>query len=198
MKALLLIDIQNDFVEGGSLAVPGGNEIINLVNDLQTQYQLIIATQDWHPHNHASFATNHLGHKAGEVIELEGLDQVLWPVHCVQASEGAAFAPSLNMENVERIFYKGTDPHIDSYSGFFDNGHRKDTGLGSYLKEEGVHAVDIVGLATDYCVKFSALDAVQLGFDTTVIATACRGVNLQIGDVAAAYETMRSQGVKIG
>ena len=197
MKALLLIDIQNDFVEGGSLAVPGGNKIISLVNELQAQYQLVVATQDWHPHNHASFAANHQSHKVGEVIELDGLAQVLWPVHCVQGSEGAEFAPSLKMNSVDRIFHKGTDSQIDSYSGFFDNGHRKDTGLGSYLKEQGVHAVDIVGLATDYCVKFSALDAVQLGFDTTVIAAACRGVNLQAGDVETAYETMRSQGVKI-
>ncbi|MFK7926057.1 MAG: bifunctional nicotinamidase/pyrazinamidase [Bacteroidia bacterium] len=197
MKALLLIDIQNDFVEGGSLAVPGAKEIISLVNDLQAQYQLVVATQDWHPRNHSSFAANHQGHNVGEIIELDGLAQVLWPVHCVQGSEGAEFVPSLEMSNVGQIFHKGTDPQIDSYSGFFDNGHRKDTGLGAYLKEHGVHAVDIVGLATDYCVKFSALDAVQLGLETTVIAAACRGVNLQAGDVEAAYETMRSQGIRI-
>ncbi|MEL7530090.1 MAG: bifunctional nicotinamidase/pyrazinamidase [Bacteroidota bacterium] len=197
MKALLIIDIQNDFVEGGSLAVAGGKEIVALVNELQKDYELVVATQDWHPKDHGSFAANHEGQEPGAVIDLHGLSQVLWPVHCVQGSFGAEFVSELDMSQVEKIFHKGTDSQIDSYSGFFDNGHRKDTGLGQYLKEKGVHAVDIVGLATDYCVKFSALDAAQLGFETTVISAASRGVNLQAGDVEAAYEMMRAQGINI-
>ncbi|MEL6652376.1 MAG: bifunctional nicotinamidase/pyrazinamidase [Bacteroidota bacterium] len=197
MKALLLIDIQNDFVEGGSLAVPGGKGIIPLVNRLQDNYQLIVATQDWHPQDHGSFAANHEQKQIGEVIDLHGLSQVLWPIHCVQDSSGAEFVPELDTSRIDRIFYKGTDPEIDSYSGFFDNGKRKDTGLGDYLRSKGVSKVDIVGLATDYCVKFSALDAHSLGFETTVIADATRGVNLQAGDVDAAYEAMRQAGVYV-
>ncbi len=197
MKALLIIDIQNDFVEGGSLAVPGGKEIIPLVNELQKDYELVVATQDWHPLDHGSFAANHENRWQGDIIDLHGLQQVLWPVHCVQGSFGAQFVANLDMSKVDKVFHKGTDSQIDSYSGFFDNGHRKDTGLGQYLKDKGVQAVDIVGLATDYCVKFSALDAVKLGFETTVIRDASRGVNLRPGDVEAAYEMMQSKGIII-
>ncbi|MEM6346477.1 MAG: bifunctional nicotinamidase/pyrazinamidase [Bacteroidota bacterium] len=197
MKALLIIDIQNDFVEGGSLAVPGGKAIIPLVNELQKDYSLVVATQDWHPLDHGSFAANHENQSQGDIIDLHGLQQVLWPIHCVQGTFGAQFVSSLDLTKVDKVFHKGTDYQIDSYSGFFDNGHRKDTGLGQYLKEKGVRAVDIVGLATDYCVKFSALDAVKLGFETTVIRDASRGVNLRAGDVEAAYEMMQSKGIII-
>lgn len=197
MRCLLLIDIQNDFVPGGALAVGEGDRIVPVVNQLQAKFELIVATQDWHPANHGSFAANHAGKRVGELIELEGLSQILWPVHCVQQSPGAEFVQELDMSRVAKVFHKGTDPQIDSYSGFFDNGHRKATGLGDYLKAQGVRALFIVGLATDYCVKFSALDAVALGFETYVVVDACRGVNLQAQDVAQALAEMAQKGVKL-
>ncbi|MCB0847700.1 MAG: bifunctional nicotinamidase/pyrazinamidase, partial [Bacteroidetes bacterium] len=174
-KALIIVDIQNDFLPGGALAVNEGDQIIPLVNSIQNQFDLIVATQDWHPANHGSFAANHQEKTPGEVIDLYGLTQVLWPVHCVQNSPGAEFASDLDMKEVAKIFHKGTDPNIDSYSGFFDNGRKKKTGLGDFLQSEGVTHVYVVGLATDYCVKYTALDAASLGFQTTVIKDACRG-----------------------
>lgn len=197
MKALLLIDIQNDFIPGGALAVRGGDEIIPVVNRLQKHFPLIVATQDWHPINHGSFAANHIEKKEGEVIDLHGLAQILWPIHCVQNTKGAEFVDALDMSQVDTIFYKGTDPEIDSYSGFFDNGRRKATGLGDYLTQKGVKDVYIVGLATDYCVKFSALDAHSLGFTTYIIEDACRGVNLQDGDVKKAVAELEEKGIYV-
>lgn len=197
MKALLLIDIQNDFIPGGALAVKGGDEIIPIVNRLQKYFPLIVATQDWHPINHGSFAANHIGKKEGEIIDLHGLAQILWPIHCVQNTKGAEFVDALDMSQVDTIFYKGTDPEIDSYSGFFDNGRRKATGLGDYLTQKGVKDVYIVGLATDYCVKFSALDAHSLGFTTYIIEDACRGVNLQDGDVKKAVAELEEKGIYV-
>lgn len=195
MKTLLLIDIQNDFVPGGALAVADGDKIIPIVNALQTHFTHIVATQDWHPRAHKSFAANHTGEDIGNVIELNGLIQILWPIHCVQNAQGAAFVANLDMSKVAKIFTKGTDIEIDSYSGFFDNGRRKATGLGDYLKEVGTTEVYIAGLATDYCVKYSALDAISLGFKTYLIEDACRGVNLQIHDVEQAITQMRDAGV---
>jgi len=192
-----LVDIQNDFVPGGALAVKEGGQIVPIVNRLQSHFDLVVATQDWHPANHGSFAANHPSKKPGHVIELDGLPQILWPVHCVQNTVGAAFVPALEMKQVAQVFQKGTDPRIDSYSSFFDNGHRKSTGLGDFLKARRVKDVFIAGLTTDYCVKFSALDAIQLGFKTHVIEEACRGVNLHEGDVANAIEEMRQAGVEI-
>jgi nicotinamidase/pyrazinamidase len=197
MNALILVDIQNDFIPGGALAVPGGDTIIPAVNRLQPHFDLVIATQDWHPANHGSFAANHPGAAPGQKIQLDGLDQILWPVHCVQDTSGAAFAPGLDQTAWEKVFVKGTDPSIDSYSGFFDNGHRKATGLGDYLRERGVTDVTVAGLATDYCVKFTALDAAALGFRTTLVEDACRGVNLSPTDVANAIEAMRNAGIRI-
>ena len=168
-----------------------------IVNRLQSHFDLVVATQDWHPANHGSFAANHPSKKPGHVIELDGLPQILWPVHCVQNTVGAAFVPALEMKQVAQVFQKGTDPRIDSYSSFFDNGHRKSTGLGDFLKARRVKDVFIAGLTTDYCVKFSALDAIQLGFKTHVIEEACRGVNLHEGDIANAIEEMRQAGVEI-
>jgi nicotinamidase/pyrazinamidase len=195
MRALILVDIQNDFVPGGALAVPGGDEIVPLANRLQSHFRVVVATQDWHPAAHGSFAANHAGRKPGDVVELAGLEQILWPVHCVQNTPGAAFVAELDISRVAQVFQKGTDPDIDSYSGFFDNGRRRATGLGDYLKQHNVRQVYVLGLATDYCVKFTALDARQLGFETFLILDACRGVELKPGDVAAAVNEMRDAGV---
>ncbi len=197
MNALILADIQNDFVPGGALAVQDGDAVVPVVNRLLPRFDLIVATQDWHPRNHVSFAVNHAGKQPGDVIELNGLSQILWPVHCVQHTSGAALVPGLNTRPVAEIFRKGTDPGIDSYSGFFDNGHRKSTGLGEFLKVRKVAEVYVVGLTTDYCVKFTALDAVLLGFKTHLIEDACRGVNLKPDDVANAIERMKKAGVVV-
>lgn len=197
MHVLIVVDIQNDFVPGGALAVPEGDKIVPLINELQPNFELVVATQDWHPANHGSFAANHPGKKPGDIIDLNGLSQILWPTHCVQETFGAAFVASLNTSRIRRVFRKGTDPGIDSYSGIFDNGHRKATGLGDFLKASNASVVFIAGLATDYCVKFTALDAIALGLKMNVIEDACRGVNLQPNDSARAIEEMRSVGVNI-
>ena len=197
MRALLLVDIQNDFLPGGALGVPDGDQVVPVANRLQGEFNLAVASQDWHPADHGSFAANHPGKQPGEVIELNGLQQILWPVHCVENTPGAAFAPGLDTRRVARIFHKGTDPDIDSYSALFDNGHRKATGLGDYLKTQGVTDLFMAGLATDYCVKYTSLDAVKLGFRVHVIEEGCRGVNLKPGDVAAAMAEMQKAGVEI-
>ena len=197
MNALIVIDVQNDFVPGGALAVPEGDQVVPICNAIQPALDLVVATQDWHPPNHGSFAANHPGTRIGEVVDLNGLPQILWPVHCVQNTSGATFVPGLDTRRVARVFQKGTDPAIDSYSGFFDNGHRKSTGLGDYLKSSGVSDVYVAGLATDYCVKFTALDARQLGFRVYLVEDACRGVNLKPGDVNVAIEEMKRAGVSI-
>jgi len=177
MKALLLIDIQNDFIPGGALAVPEGDQIIPVVNQLQSQFDLVVATQDWHPEHHKSFASSHPGRNTFEKIDLDGLEQVLWADHCQQGSLGAQFAPDLNLQKVEAIFRKGTDEDIDSYSGFYDNGHRKNTGLTAYLRGRNISKVYLAGLAGDYCVYFSAKDALQEGFTTFLIDDAIRAIN---------------------
>lgn len=197
MRALILVDIQNDFCPGGALAVPHGDEVVDVANRIQDAFDFIVATQDWHPADHGSFAANHPGKQPGDVIDLDGLKQILWPVHCVQESHGAAFHPRLNLERVMQVFRKGQDPRIDSYSGFFDNGHRKATGLNTWLQSKGVHSVYVCGLATDYCVKFTALDALGLDYQVALIADACRGVNLKEGDAERAIEEMKDMGVTI-
>ena len=197
MKALLFVDIQSDFLPGGALAVPEGDKVIPVANRLQTHFDLVLATQDWHPAEHGSFAANHPGKQPGDIIDLNGLRQILWPVHCVQNTPGAAFAPGLDTSRFTQVFQKGTDPGIDSYGAFFDNGHRKATGLGDFLKARKVTDVFIAGLATDYCVKFTALDAVALGFRTHLLADACRGVNLNPDDVARAIAEMKTAGVQV-
>ncbi|HEV7925956.1 MAG TPA: bifunctional nicotinamidase/pyrazinamidase [Verrucomicrobiae bacterium] len=195
MKALILVDVQNDFLPGGALPVPDGDAVIPVANRLQGAFPLVVATQDWHPANHGSFAANHPGKKVFEKIDLNGLPQTLWPVHCVQGTSGAELAPGLDRACIARIFPKGTDAGIDSYSGLFDNGHRKSTGLGEWLKARGVTDVFVCGLATDYCVKYTALDALQLGFKTHFIEDASQGVNLQPGDVRNAIAEMNRAGV---
>ena len=192
MKALIIVDIQNDFVAGGSLEVPFGEQIIPLVNKLSTQFDLVVATQDWHPPEHKSFASNHDEKKPFEKIILGGLDQVLWPDHCVQGSSGAAFHHELDMNRVEAIFRKGMDPDIDSYSGFYDNGHKKSTGLEGYLKSRGVGEVFVCGLAGDYCVSFTAMDALKAGFQTYLIEDATRSINKN--DFERAKQDIRNSG----
>ena len=197
MNALVLVDLQNDFLPGGPLPVPQGDAVVPLANSLQGAFKLVVATQDWHPPNHGSFAANHPGRKPGDVIRLKKLPQTLWPVHCVQRTRGAQLAHGLMLNRVNKIFRLGTDPDIDSYSGFFDNGHLQTTGLHEYLKDKGAAAVYVLGLATDYCVKYTALDAVALGFKTFLIEDACRGANLQPDDVPRAFEEMKHAGVTI-
>ncbi|MBC5994494.1 bifunctional nicotinamidase/pyrazinamidase [Pontibacter cellulosilyticus] len=179
MKALLLIDIQNDFIPGGALAVPEGDQIIPLVNQLQQQFDLIVATQDWHPAHHKSFASNHENKQPFDVTELHGMEQVLWPDHCIQGTTGAAFAPQLDMHKVEAIFRKGMNPEIDSYSGFYDNGRLKSTSLTDYLRGKQVQEVYLAGLAADYCVYFSAKDALHEGFKVCFIEDATRPISAE-------------------
>ena len=195
-RALILVDLQYDFMPGGALGVAQGDQLVPLANRMQGFFDLVLATQDWHPPDHSSFARNHPGHEIGQVIDTDGISQVLWPVHCVQNTGGAALVSTLVTSEIRRIFYKGTNPAIDSYSAFFDNGHRQSTGLGDYLKEMGVEAVYLMGLATDYCVKYSVLDARELGFEITVIEDGCRAVELQAGDGERAIEAMRESGAR--
>jgi nicotinamidase/pyrazinamidase len=177
MHALIIIDMQNDFMPGGALAVAGGDEIIPMVNELQKSFSLVVATQDWHPQHHKSFASSHPGKNVFDSIQLHGLEQVLWPDHCIQGTEGAEFHRNVNLNKVEAIFRKGTDPDIDSYSGFYDNGHKKSTGVAGYLRERKVKKVYICGLASDYCVFYTARDSIKENFETYVIEDATRAIN---------------------
>jgi nicotinamidase/pyrazinamidase len=197
MKALIIVDLQNDFLPGGALAVKEGEQVIPIVNDLiKKKFDLILATKDWHPSDHCSFSEEHRK-EPGEIINLSGIEQILWPTHCVQWTSGAELAPGWEASKVEKIFYKGTDKNIDSYSAFFDNGHRRSTGLEMYLRRHGITAIYMAGLATDYCIKYSALDALILGFDVYIIKDACRAVNLNEEDEAQALEEMRIAGAQI-
>lgn len=196
-KALILVDLQNDFCPGGSLPVPEGDRIMTLANQLQKHFSLVVATKDWHPSDHTSFAVNHPNHKIGDVIDLNGISQILWPVHCVQNSTGAAFHPDLDTTKIFQIFYKGTDSKFDSYSAFFDNAKKRATGLHDYLQTHAVTSLYVAGLATDYCVLYTAMDAKSLGYDVNVIRDVCRGVELHAGAVAKAFETMQEAGIKI-
>ncbi len=197
MRALILVDIQNDFCPLGALPVAEGDQIVPIANQLMETFDLVVATKDWHPADHGSFAANHPWRKPGQVIDLNGLQQILWPMHCVQGSFGAEFVKELHVEKITRVFPKGTDAGIDSYSGFFDNGHRKSTGLGEYLKEKGVDQVFVMGLAADYCVKFTVLDALELGFKTSLIVDGTRGVNLNPGDVDRAIAEVQEKGAHL-
>lgn len=192
-EALIIVDVQNDFLKGGALGIEEGDQIIPFINDLMKDFSLVVATKDWHPSNHSSFATSH-HKKSGETIEISGYLQTLWPIHCVQNSYGSEFPSSLDQRDIKKIFYKGLDVDVDSYSAFFDNLKLRSTGLHEYLKEQGVEEVFIVGLVTDYCVKYTACDARDLGYTTFVITDCCRGANLQKGDVDKAIEEMRSYG----
>jgi nicotinamidase/pyrazinamidase len=197
MRALLLIDLQYDFCPGGALAVAHGDETIPVANRLMPKFSTIVATQDWHPPDHGSFAINHPGAKPYDLGELAGLPQVMWPAHCVQGTRGAELHDALDRNLITEVFRKGTDPAIDSYSGFFDNGHRKSTGLGDWLKARDIQDLVILGLATDYCVKFTTLDARELGFTVRVVVDGCRGVNINPDDSAKAIDEMRAAGASI-
>ncbi|NJB85378.1 nicotinamidase/pyrazinamidase [Lewinella marina] len=195
--ALLLVDLQVDFLPIGMLPVPQGDRVIPLANRLMPHYHTVVATQDWHPANHGSFAANHPWRKPGQVIDLHGLSQVLWPIHCVQETWGAEFAAELDTDGIDMVFRKGTDPEIDSYSGFYDNGHRKSTGLAAWLQERGVTDLHVMGLALDYCVKFTVLDGLGEGFRVTLIEDGTRPVELQDGDGAGAIAAMRTAGARV-
>jgi nicotinamidase/pyrazinamidase len=193
--ALVLVDLQNDFCPGGALAVARGDETIEVANRVARHFDVVVATQDWHPADHGSFAANQPGAQPYELGELGGLPQVMWPSHCVQGSRGAAFHDALDTARIVHVFPKGTDPAIDSYSGFWDNGRRKSTGLAEWLRARGVARVYVLGLATDYCVKATAIDAVSEGFTTYLVEDGCRAVELAPGDGERAIEAMRAAGV---
>lgn len=195
MKTLVIIDLQNDFTPGGALAVPGGNEIVATVNRLQYEFDLVIATQDWHPRDHSSFAANHRDKKEFERIEWQDQEQILWPIHCVQNSPGANFHAGLETSKIEAIFRKGTNTEIDSYSGFYDNAHLKSTGLTGYLKEKGATELYFCGLAAEYCVYFSVMDALQEGFSAVLIEDATRA--LDSSDYSEAKKNVLNKGGKI-
>jgi len=191
MKTLIITDVQHDFMPGGALGVPHANEIIPIINALIPHFEHVIATLDWHPENHVSFASTH-GKKPGEMFGT----QILWPDHCVQNSHGANLVAGLKKEKIEAIFHKGTDPDVDSYSAFFDDARHRATGLDEYLEKHKLRDLYFVGLATDYCVLYSVLDALELGFSVSVIRDACRAINLHPLDEQRALETMRAGGAK--
>ncbi len=197
MNALLLVDLQYDFMPGGALAVAGGDELVAVANGLIPEHDRVFCTQDWHPKDHGSFVTAHPGKSPGEMTELAGLPQVVWPVHCVQDTRGAAFHESLNLPADAIVVPKGTRRDVDSYSGFFDNARRHQTGLEAALREAGVTSLTVMGLATDYCVKATALDAAELGFETTLWLEGCRAVELSAGDGERAVAEMRDGGVVV-
>ncbi|WLI77114.1 bifunctional nicotinamidase/pyrazinamidase [Kosakonia sp. H02] len=199
-RALLLVDLQNDFCAGGALAVAEGDSTVDVANTLiswcKTRGEAVLASQDWHPANHGSFASQH-GVEPFVVGELDGLAQTFWPDHCVQNSEGAALHPLLNSQAIDVVFHKGENPRIDSYSAFFDNGHRQETALHGWLQHHGIEELIVMGLATDYCVKFTVLDALQLGYQVNVITDGCRGVNLHAQDSANAFMEMSAAGATL-
>lgn len=195
MKTLVIVDAQNDFMPGGALEVPNGDQILPVINRIQKKFNLIVATQDWHPKNHKSFAVNHPGKEEFETIELHGLEQKLWPPHCIQGTPGADFHRDLKTKRIEAIFRKGMDENIDSYSGFFDNGHKKSTGLSGYLREKGCKELYFCGLAADICVYFSLLDALQEGFEAFLIEDAA--VPLDRDQYSEIKRQIREKGGKI-
>lgn len=197
MKALLLVDIQNDFLPGGALAVANGDAVVPVANRLMPRFAHVVASQDWHPPHHLSFAAEHDGFDPFQATELDGLEQILWPVHCVQGSPGASFAAALDVAGVDHVIRKGADRRIDSYSAFHDNGHRQATGLTGHLRAQGIEHVVVAGLAADVCVKFTVMDALAEGFDVTLVRDGIRGVDMQPGDTEAAIEAMRAAGAAI-
>jgi len=197
MRALLLIDLQYDFMPGGALAVPQGDATVLVANRLLDRFGFVVASQDWHPADHLSFASQHPGHEPLEEIELDGLSQTLWPDHCVQGSHGAELHHELRTGSIDRVIRKGEDRRVDSYSAFFDNARRRKTDLEATLREQGVEELVVLGLATDYCVLFSVLDALDLGFRVSVVRDGCRGIDQPAGGVDAAWRRMEEAGAAI-
>ncbi|MDH6231214.1 nicotinamidase/pyrazinamidase [Mesorhizobium soli] len=195
-EALIVIDVQNDFCPGGNLAVAEGDKIVPLINEMIGRFDHVILTQDWHPANHSSFASKHPGKEPFETVEMPYGTQTLWPDHCIQGSGGAAFHPALKWTKAELVVRKGFRAGIDSYSAFYENDRTTPTGLAGFLKERGIGKITLVGLATDFCVAYSALDAVKLGFETTVRLDACRAIDLG-GSLEMMLGQMREAGVKL-
>ena len=194
MKALIIVDMQKDFMPGGPMGIQDADLLVPLHNRLIEKFELVLATNDWHPPNHISFAVNHPGKKEGETLQTPWGEQILWKSHCVQKTEGAEFASGLNTEAFAKVFYKGSDPKVDSYSTFFDNAQQRSTGLEKYLKEHGIQEVVFAGVSTDYCILYSVCDAIDLGFAATVIRDACKGIELHSGDIENAWEVMDDAG----
>jgi nicotinamidase/pyrazinamidase len=195
MKALVIVDVQNDFMPGGPLEVPQGDKIVPLINNLQKYYDLVVATQDWHPENHISFASNHPGKKPFDEIILNGMKQILWPDHCIQGTTGAELFPELDTRNIAAIFRKGMDPGIDSYSGFYDNDHQISTGMSVYLKDKGISEAHFCGLAGDVCVYSTVKDSVNEGFSPTLIEAATR--SLDYDHFRVIKDELQNMGVRI-
>ncbi|MDR9394674.1 MAG: bifunctional nicotinamidase/pyrazinamidase [Roseovarius sp.] len=195
-EALIVIDVQNDFCPGGALAVAEGDQIVDGINTLMAGFPAVILTQDWHPAGHSSFASSHAGKAPFETVEMPYGPQVLWPDHCVQGSDGAAFHPALQTDRADVIVRKGYNPRIDSYSAFFENDHETPTGLHGYLQERHIDTLTLVGLATDFCVYFSAVDAARLGYDVTLRSDLSRAIDLD-GSLEAAWNAMKDAGVRL-
>jgi len=197
MRALLIVDVVNDFFPGGALGIEGADKILPVIDSLlEEKWDLVIASTDWHPQGHVSFASTHKK-KVGDLIEVDGIEQVLWPDHCIQGTSGCGFVAGFHTEKVDEIIYKGVDLNIDSYSIFFDNRKLRSTGLDKILKEKKIDQLVIVGLATDYCVKYSTKDALDLGFDVTVIPEGCSGIELHPGDVEKTLDQLKKAGAKV-
>jgi nicotinamidase/pyrazinamidase len=197
MRALLVVDLQNDFMPGGSLAVADGDAVVPVANALMPAFTLVVATQDWHPTDHGSFAVNHPGTQPGDVVDLGGVDQVLWPAHCVQGTKGAEFHSDVRVVDLDEIVHKGTDAGIDSYSAFYDNARKKETRLDALLKSRDVDEIVVMGLATDYCVLSTCLDGLELGYAVTVVRDGCRAVDLAAGDGERALFELEEAGVAV-
>ena len=195
MKALVIVDVQNDFLKNGSLEVPRGDNIIEPINQIMKNYPLVLATKDWHPLDHVSFVSNHPGKNVGDIVKVNDFDQVLWPKHCIQESKGSDFPKNLNSKIIKKIIHKGANSQIDSYSGFYDNRKISSTGLSYYLKTNNVTSVDYVGLVTEYCVKFTVFDSLEEGFNTNVILNCIMGINLEESNKA--LKEMKSKGVNL-
>lgn len=196
-NTLLLIDIQNDFLPGGALAVAGGDAVIEVANRLMPHFDHVVASQDWHPADHLSFAAQHPGFEPFQVTEVDELEQILWPVHCVQNEPGASFASALNIGHIDHVVRKGQDRRIDSYSAFYDNDHRKNTGLDALLQQLGTEQLFVMGLAADVCVKFTVMDALAEGFTTTLVEDGVRGVDMEAGDTDRAISQMAQTGARV-
>lgn len=196
-SALVIVDVQNDFCPGGALAVKDGDGVIEIINSIMGCFNRIVATQDYHPSGHISFASSHRGRSPGDVINVGGVEQMLWPEHCVEGSAGADFHSNLKISMVDIIVRKGRNPEVDSYSAFFENDRKTRTGLDGYLKDVGIKNVYFAGLATDYCVFFSAMDCRRLGFKTYLVVDGCRGVDLPKGNVQRVIREMKESGITI-